>query len=501
MNEIRKRSTKNIIFGIIGQIIAIALGLIIPRLILVNFGSETNGLVNSVTQIFAYVSLFEAGVGGATLQALYKPVAKDDKVEISAILAATHKYYKKTGIIYVIGIVILSIVYPLLVKSDLPFFTIFWVIVFNGLGGAINFFFQGKYHILLEAEGKKYIKVNLTTLVHTLSSLLKVLILILGGDIVVVQAVYFVLNLAQMIYIVIYIKKHYKWLNFKEQPNYEAIEQKNSVMVHNVSSLIFGNTDSIILTIFTGLKVVSVYALIGALIGYVNTFLTIISSGIVFSIAQAYQISKDRFMKLYDMYEVVFYAMATFCIIMIFIFLNPFLKLYTSGVNDISYIDKYLPILFCIQYFLIWARVPVIHVIYNCAGDYRKTQKQSIIESIINIVVSIVGVYFLGIYGVLIGTIVALLFRTNEMIIYSSKKVLKRNAWITYRRLLINLIIIVVLSFLGLRLLPNISTYLELFGIAIIYAISILIILIVINYLLNKKVVKQLFFLVFNKNQ
>ena len=39
-----KRGFYNAIFGLLSQIIMIALGIIIPRLVIVNLGSESNGL-------------------------------------------------------------------------------------------------------------------------------------------------------------------------------------------------------------------------------------------------------------------------------------------------------------------------------------------------------------------------------------------------------------------------------------------------------------------------
>ena len=65
-----KRSIYNIIFGVANQLVMIAVGILLPRLVLINLGSESNGLLNSVNQIFAYFALLEAGVGTATLQAL-----------------------------------------------------------------------------------------------------------------------------------------------------------------------------------------------------------------------------------------------------------------------------------------------------------------------------------------------------------------------------------------------------------------------------------------------
>ena len=95
----RSRAFKNIIFSALSQAAAIIAGLFFSRLVLSWYGSATNGLLNSVNQIFAYFILLEAGIGLASLQALYLPISKEDRAGISSILAATRRYYNRTGLL------------------------------------------------------------------------------------------------------------------------------------------------------------------------------------------------------------------------------------------------------------------------------------------------------------------------------------------------------------------------------------------------------------------
>ena len=67
---------RNLIFGFSSEILAILLGIVVPKLTLTSYGSEINGLLSSVTQIYSYITLLEAGIGTATLQALYKTLGK-----------------------------------------------------------------------------------------------------------------------------------------------------------------------------------------------------------------------------------------------------------------------------------------------------------------------------------------------------------------------------------------------------------------------------------------
>lgn len=56
------------IFGVIQQVLTLIFGLIVPRLFIQTFGSEMNGLLSSLGNIYSYLALVEAG----TERLLYK---------------------------------------------------------------------------------------------------------------------------------------------------------------------------------------------------------------------------------------------------------------------------------------------------------------------------------------------------------------------------------------------------------------------------------------------
>ena len=225
-----KKSIANVITSIFSQIITLGLGIIIPRLVLVNLGSEANGLLSSVNTILGYVSLLEAGVGAASMQALYGPVAKGSKDDINSILAATNIFYKRTSRMYLAVVLIMTAVFPLTIKSVLPTWQIMAVTFLSGMPGVISYYFQGKYQILLRAEGKSYVLTNLTTICHIGTSIAKIILLLCGCNIVTLQIMYMVFNLIQVAYIMLYMKRNYGWLDMSVPPAYEKIAQsKNRV--------------------------------------------------------------------------------------------------------------------------------------------------------------------------------------------------------------------------------------------------------------------------------
>ena len=141
--------------------------------------------------------------------------------------------------------------------------------------------------------------------------------------------------------------------------------------------------------------------------------------------------------------------------------------MYTKGVSDVQYVDHLLPYLFIMTYLLSNGRSAAQRVI-EYAGHFKLTQNRSIIESAINICVSLVCVFKFGIYGVLFGTIAALFYRTNDMILYSSHKLLKRSAKNTYFKWILNFILFAVIMFVSNKLFD--ITMLNSYIMIIIYA-------------------------------
>ena len=466
----KKKIHRNLFLGIGSQVVTIVLGIIVPRLILTNYGSEVNGLLSSVTQIYSYVGLLEAGIGVATVQALYKTIGENSRDKTNSVLAATNKYYHRTGVLYLLAILAFSIIYPLVIKTDIPLITIVLVIVFNGMGSVINYFFQAKYFLLLQAEGKNYIQTSVTLFTNVFKNIASIILMSLGFDVVFVQMIAMVVSLIQMIYITWYIKRKYSWIDLSVEPDFQSISQSKNVLVHQISGLIFNNTDTIILSIFCGLKVTSVYAMYMMLFNMISTALGTVSSSVLFTMGHSYHIDKKRFIKLYDCFE-LYYVTLVFALYSIAnFFILPFMKLYTGGVTDINYLDPYLPLMFISTFLLSCGRVAPNQAI-TIAGHFKKTQYRSILESVINLTVSLVAVNFLGIYGVLIGTIAALLYRANDIVIYSSKHILQRTCWITYKRWIVNLAVFIGVLLINRFLTFEMNSYLSIAIVFVPYAL------------------------------
>ena len=490
-SEKRKRVVRNIVSQFIYNGVVIVFGLILPRLYLVSFGSDVNGLVSTVKDIFAYLALLEAGIGLNSQYALYKPIANGERDRISSILSATRHYYLRTGTIYAAITLLLATVYPLVMQTALDYFSVFAIIIMYGAPGVITFFAQGKYRPLLEVDGKNYIYGYIYTATFVIGKVLTLVMLLVSDNLLLIQFTYTVPTFFQVVLMYVYVKKNYPWVNWRDKPDLKSLSQKGSVLIHQISQVIFKNTDTVILSIMWGMKYASVYVIYMLFFSNFDKIVQIFVGAINFRLGQMYHTVKERFFKTYELYETTLYMMSFMCHTVLAAFLLPFITLYTKDVDDIDYIKPLYVILFTAVNLLTTLKHPNLQVV-NLAGKFDATRSHAIIEMVINISVSVVATSFLGITGCLLGTIAALLFRVNITIIYCRKNIFGYGLFKEYKKIIVNAALTAgILFFLGTNGCEP-RSYLYVIGIAALNALWIAALFIIVNFIIEWKTLKVL---------
>ena len=136
--------------------------------------------------------------------------------------------------------------------------------------------------------------------------------------------------------------------------------------------------------------------------------------------------------------------------------------------------------------------IPLIQL-QTIAGKFDDTKNQAVAEMLINIVISLIATWKLGIAGCLIGTIAALFYRINAMIIYSSRSIFSRECSATYKRLITNAAVAVaVLILLGTESCEAVS-YLYVAGRACLNALWIGLLFLAVNVAIDFHVYAGLF--------
>ena len=500
MSKKDSRIKNNLLSSLIYQVVLISLGFLLPRLYLDNFGSEVNGVLSTIKQIFAYLFLLEAGVGLATTQALYKRIGENDRDGASAVLSATNIYYKRTGVVYLAIVLAIAVVYAYVIPTSINRNVLFLIIILTALPALFSYFVQAKYRILMDVDGRKYVLNNAETALQLVSNAGKIIVLVLSDSLILIQLVYCVIYLSQLAFLYFYAKRRYKWLDLKAKPDFEAISQKNSVLVHQLSGMVFNNTDVLLISFLCDFKAVSVYAIYNIFFSQVQNFITSVVSSFTFALGQLFHTDRARFDKLYNVYE-TFYIMGTYVVYTLMaVFLLPLIQIYTSGIDDAEYTNTLLVLLFVLMNLLANAKMPVSGIV-EYSGDFQKTRSYAICEMVINITVSVVAILCMGICGAILGTVAALLYRCIVTIRYSNKKILGRSQMCTYKILLTNgVVFAAVMAVFYVDSFSGVS-FLQLVLNGIIHSVWIVALFLAVNLVFNRSAFKTIFELYREKKQ
>ena len=442
----RNKIRDNLLYGFTGQIIILIVSIVIPRLIIVSFGSDMNGLVSSISQIFVYIALLEAGIGNASLNLLYKNIAKDDQREINVTLCATQTFFRRITPLYTVAVLAFLLIYPIVVKSNIPTFTIRMIIIIQGASGIINFYCTNTLTQLLLADGRNYIISNLNLVQRLLSTVFQIILILSGYDIIAVQFLQLVLVIFKAVAVNIYVKSKYPWVKIRRNGNTAILEQRGAFAIHEFSNVIFQSTDVFVIATFCSTSLASVYSTYNLVFSNLNSFLGLFNKGFDFILGREFNRDKENYVKLHDAYEAMYMAIVFATMTIACILTLPFVRLYTDGVSDINYIDGLLPVLFATIQVLSCSRA-VSSKLINIANHAKKTVPNTLLEAGLNVTCSLVLVQFIGIYDVLCGTIIALLYRTNDIIIYANTKILKRKPLRTYKNVCLNFVLFFFLHF------------------------------------------------------
>lgn len=424
----------NMISGLILQFFTLISGFILPKIILTCFGSEVNGLVSSLNQFLSYITLVEGGITGVIVANLYKPIVEQDNNKISSVLVTADRFYKKIGALFIAYSVILSIIYPLHFKTEFTFSYVCSLTLILSLTLLIQYMYSLTLRTLLNADKKGYV-VNFTqTLIVIFNVLFALISVFIYPSIHVLKLISGSLFLLQPLIFNRYVKKNYK-IDWKVEPDNSLIKSRWNGFAINLAAFIHNSTDVTVLTFLANLKTVSIYSVYSLVSSGIKQMINACLSGIAHTVGQAYAKKnwKELNQKL-DIYEYIVLILVFFLFTVTALLITPFVQLYTKDIVDTDYNQPLFGFLLVLAEALYLIKLPHLNLAYS-ANKFKEITVPAYIEAMLNIMISVALVKWIGLIGVTIGTIVGMTYRMVFHVYYTSKIVPGRAQCIFYRKL------------------------------------------------------------------
>ena len=419
-----KRLKWNTVSSLVFQITTVVCGFILPRLILKSYGSEVNGLVNSIAQFLHIISFLELGVGAVVQSSLYKPLSDHDDLAISKIVRSADRFFSKIAIILLVYVVFLIICYPFLVNRNFGYLYTATLIISISISSFTQYYFGVVDSLLLSADQRGYIQYTTQTAILITNTLACALLIMADAPIQMVKLVTSCIFLLRPIFLRYYVNHHYN-IDRKIELTEEPIKQKWNGIAQHVAAVVLDQTDIIVLTTFSTLSNVSIYSVYHLVIyGVKNLFLSVTNG---FQALMGEMLAKGEMEGLrafFDRTEWLLHTGTTFVFGCTGVLVVPFVIVYTKGITDANYVVPLFASLITLAHAGHCLRLPY-SILILAAGHYKQTQGCYIFAAVLNIVVSILTVKMWGLIGVAIGTLCAMLYQTVWMAWYDSRYILE----------------------------------------------------------------------------
>ncbi|MCR8968934.1 hypothetical protein [Facklamia sp. 7083-14-GEN3] len=434
-----KQLRKNTYVSLLNRIITMASAIILPKLIIESYGSETNGLIQSITQFMNIITLLDLGVGSVIQSKLYEPLSYKNSYELGKILLAARKFFKKIAIFLVLYVLFLLVIYPLYFARNYNSIEVGLLIMSIASALFGQYYFGIVNELLLNADRKSYIQNSTEIITIILNLIIGVLVIKLGFSVVVFKFSSSLVFLLRPILLNYYVKTHYNIQN-KVALSEDPIPEKWDGMAQHIAYTIQNTIDIVAITMFLNLNWVSVYSIYNMIIMAIKSVITILVVELKSFVGKAYVNERlNIFRKKIEFFEWFIYLVSIFLFSMVCILLIPFINLYTQKLDDINYIYPFFGIFFTITHSLVGIKSFYQSVIF-AAGHFKQTRNNAILESIINIIISISFIKFIGIESLVLGSFIALSFRILYLNFYLTRNILFRPIKVFFKQLIVLLV-------------------------------------------------------------
>ena len=474
------------------QVVTMLSGFVLPKVMLSVYGSEINGLVTSITQFISYLTLVEAGLSGAIVYSLYKPLAEKNTPAINAIISAAKKFYFKTGYLFLGLILGGALVYPLFIKTGLlSSLEVGILFVVLGANGILEFFTLAKYRALLTADQKTYV-ISLASIVQVVLNCVIIAVLSYQGlSVVIVRLVAILSILLRTVILWAYCKKKYTYLDFSVEPDNAALSKRWDALYFQIIGVVHTGAPVLIITAILSLNDVSVYSIYYMVISGISSVLGIFMSGLSAGFGDLLaRGEKAAFKKAFQQFEYMYYIIITIVYSIMMAAYIPFIKVYTAGA-DINYIYPVFAILITVNGYFYSLKNPY-GMLTIAAGKYRESRVQITIQASIQILASVVGGLVWGLNGVIIGAMLSNIYRDVDFIFFAPKHLIDYKFTDSLVMWIRSGVLFAVFS-ICLRFVPSehVTGYLSWFIYAVILGLITVAGVLLVNFLLDRNRMKQ----------
>jgi len=414
-----EHSARNTSVAVIARLLAIVLGyatrVVFTRTLAVDYVG-VNGLF---TDIFSVLSLSELGVQTAITFALYQPVHDGNIEKQQRLMHFYAKFYRGTfAFILLVGLALMPYL-PHLMKHPPQVAHLMGIYLIYLINSAISYLFIYK-KTLLDAHQLGYIGTLYQMGALLVQNVLQIIVLVITRNFILFLMVALFCTVTGNVLVSRRATRQYPYLGERHVPVLEQQEQQQlwknirAMMMHKLGTVAVNNTDNLILSTFVGIAAVGMFSNYFLLLGSVRQILQQLFNGIAASVGnlgvevQAMQNQTVSSTHMREVFEVAFfvnswaYGVTT---ILLFNLLNPFVRI-SFGANFV--LAPPVVMALCLSFYFTGMTSASL-LFRDSLGLFWADRFKPVVETFLNLGLSILLTLRFGMIGTFIGTILATL--------------------------------------------------------------------------------------------
>lgn len=407
-----KNSLKGIFSGFINKIVTLILPFIVRTIFIYTLGIEYLGLNSLFISLLNILNLAELGIGSAIAFSLYGAIANDDEKMICATMNFYKKIYRIIGfVVMLIGIILLPFI-PYLCKGQIPADINIYIIYVMHLSNSVLTYFLYSYKTcLLVAHQQTHVMNNVNTVVYIALNVCQIAILLLGLNYYIYLSLMIISTMANNIINAVIVSKRFP--KYKAQGEIDKdtkdniIKKVKALFFYKIGAIVLISVDSIVISSFLGLTVLgkynNYYYVITTLFGFIQVYTNAMLAGVGNSIINDSLEKNINDFKRLNFLQGCVVGWSTVCLLCLY---QPFISLWLGESNMFTWHI----VIFLSLYFYVWKMMDIVNLYKEAAGLWEYDKYRPLVASIVNLLSNIILVNFIGIYGIIISTIISIVF-------------------------------------------------------------------------------------------
>ena len=409
--ERTKNATRNIIFGVILKIYQILVPFLMRTAMIYLMGVQYLGLNSLFSSVLQVLNLAELGVGSAMVYSMYKPIAEDDETTICALMKLYRTYYRVIGLVIAVVGCALTPFIPHLIKSDVPAGLNIYVLYILNLGATVLSYWLFAYkNSILQAHQRTDVVSKVSLVTSTVQYGFQIAILWLFHNYYLYVIVALTTQVLTNITIAVCSNRLYPQFKPKgsiEKAQLQKINQRiRDLFTSKIGGIIYDSADTIVISAFLGLMVLAVYQNYFFILNSITGLITVVFSACTAGIGNSIVVeSKEKNYQDLEKFTFIITWIAGFCSACLLCVFQPFMELWVGR-------DLMLPLsaVVCfVVYFFVRQFNSLFNLYKDASGMWHEDRLRPLTAALTNLALNLILVQFIGIYGILLSTVLAII--------------------------------------------------------------------------------------------